>query len=142
MKKYILKSFVIVAFITFTFEACQKDTETTPSTSTADRDKFLGTWSTRSTGAVFGTLNFTMTISAGNSSPAQVVIKNFDNAGETTSTFAYISGSSISIQPQLVGPDSIQGNGTYNSNATLTFDYIVNANDGVHFGNRSATAHK
>jgi len=119
--------------------SCQKDSENNPSTSTADLDKFLGTWITQSTGTS-GTLNFTMTISAGNSSASQVKISNFDAEGTGTFVFGDVSGTSVSLNQTLIGNDTITGSGSYNSNNTLSFSYTIR--DGQTVDVRTATAHK
>jgi hypothetical protein len=138
--KKIFRYLLLFTLLTATFEACQKDNQTTPSTSTPDRDKFLGTWITQSTGPVAGTLNFTMTISAGSSSASQIKISNFDNEGTGTTVFAEVSGNTVSITQTTIGNDVITGSGTYNSNGTLSFTYTIN--DGQTVDNRTATAHK
>ena len=140
MKKNIFKSLLALALIAFIFPGCEKDSDTDPSVVTADRDKFLGTWITTSTGPVHGTLNFTMIISAGTSSASQIVMENFDAEGAGTFVFGGVSGSSVSIQQQVVNGDTIQGSGIYNSNGTLSFTYTFR--DGQTVDNRTASAHK
>jgi hypothetical protein len=137
MRKNIFKIIVLIVLVA-SFDACQKDSENDPSV--PDRDKFLGTWSTHSVGSNPSSLDFTMTITAGSSSASQVLIKNFENEGSSTTTTAEISGSSISIPQQVVNSDTIQGNGTYNSNNTITLNYTMR--DGQTVDNRTATAHK
>ena len=137
------KIFVCFLFVTTfaaTFYSCQKDTQNNPATSTADRDKFLGSWVSQSSGAVHGSLSFTMSITAGNSSASQIRMENFDGEGPGTFVFADISGNSISISRNIVNGDTIQGTGTYNSNNTLGFNYSFR--DGQTVDNRTATAHK
>ncbi len=138
MKKKISHVLLILVMIT-SFDACQKDTTSDPGVATTERDKFLGTWITQSNGTS-GTQNFTMTISAGSSSPSQILIKNFENEGASTTTYAEISGNSISISQQVVASDTIQGSGTYNSNNTLSLNYTLR--DGITVDTRTATAHK
>ena len=140
MKKNILKLFTIAALFSFVFESCQKDSETNPATSTSDRDKFLGTWITSSNGAVHGTLNFSMTITAGTSSASQIKMENFDGEGTGTFVFAEVSGTNAVIQQQVVSGDTIQGSGNYSSNGTFSFTYTFR--DGQTVDNRAATAHK
>ena len=140
MNKHILKSIVLFAVISFVFDACQKDTMDNPATSTTDRDIFLGTWSTTSSGTIHGTLSFSMNITAGASSASQIKIENFDAEGSGTFVLANISGTSVSIQQQVINGDTIQGTGTYNNNNTLSFTYTFR--DGQTVDNRTATAHK
>ena len=140
MKKIIKKSLIALAFISIILPGCEKNSDTDPSVVTTDRDKFLGSWITTSTGPVHGTLNFTMSISAGTSSASQIVMENFDAEGSGTFVFGGISGSSVSIQQQVVNGDTIQGSGMYNANGTLSFTYTFR--DGQTVDNRTATAHK
>ncbi len=136
----IYKLVLFVALVATTFEACQKDSTTDPSVVTSDRDKFLGTWSSQSTGPIAGTLNFTMSITAGSSSASQIKIENFDAEGAGTFVLANISGSSVSIPENIVNGDTIQGSGVFNNNSTISLTYVVK--DGQHTDNRTATAHK
>src|SRR5436190_23035803 len=109
MRKNIFRIIVVMLMIA-SLDACEKDSENDPSVATSDRDKFLGTWITQSNGTS-GTQNFTMTISAGASNASQILIKNFENEGASTTTIAEISGNSISISQQVVASDTIQGSG-------------------------------
>jgi len=141
MKKNIFR-IVLVLLIAGFIDACQKDSTTDPSVTGTDRDKFLGTWITQSSGTS-GTLNFTMTIAAGASSANQVKIANFDLEGSGAYIFADVSGNSLTISlPPLnvIGNDTIEGTGTYNSNNTLSFNYTIRNGQTVDV--RTATAHK
>ena len=139
--KNILKIVLLISVVSLTFYSCQKDDQTdpNPSTSTADRDKFLGTWSTQSNGTS-GPLSFNMTITAGASSASQIKISNFDNEGTGTFVLAEVSGNSVTLTPTLIGNDNITGSGTYNSNNTLSFSYTIS--DGQTVDTRTASAHK
>jgi hypothetical protein len=139
MKKYLLKLFILSALLSLVFVSCEKDSETNPSTSTSDRDKFLGTWITTSHGTQ-PSLSFSMTITAGTSSASQIKMENFDGEGTGTFVFADVSGSNAVIQQQVVNGDTIQGSGTYSSSGTLSFTYTFR--DGQTVDNRTATAHK
>lgn len=139
MKKNILR-ILFITFMIASFDACKKDNQNDPATSTVDRDKFLGTWITTSYGSVHGTLNFTMSITAGASSASQIKMENFDAEGSGTYVLASVSGSSVSIPQNIVNGDTIQGSGTYNSSGTLSFTYTFR--DGITVDNRTATAHK
>jgi hypothetical protein len=139
MKKNIFRVLLMLMAIA-SFNACQKDEENDPVTpGVNERDKFLGTWITTSTGTT-PTISFTMTITAGASSPSQLLIRNFENEGNSTTTIAQISANDISIPNQLINSDSIQGSGTYNSNNTLSLHYTLK--DGQTVDTRTATAHK
>src|SRR5436853_7128028 len=98
MTKRILRFVSFITIFSIALDACQKDTETNPSNSTTDRDKFLGTWLTQSNGTYPAQLNFSMNISAGASSASQIKIENFDGEGSGTFIFAYVSGNSLTIQ--------------------------------------------
>ncbi|HLG34150.1 MAG TPA: hypothetical protein VI757_04660 [Bacteroidia bacterium] len=134
--KWILFVAVTTAGVLFV-TSCAKDDE---SAGGNDRDKFLGAWITTSTGSVSGTLNFTMNITAGSSSPTQIKIENFDAEGSGLFRFADVGGNALSITQQSISGDTISGSGTYNSNNTLSFTYTIR--DGQTVENRTATAHK
>jgi hypothetical protein len=146
MKKNLLRFVILFSIASIVFEACQKDTQDNtpaPTNSSLDRDKFLGTWTTSSTGSVHGTLNFSMSITAGASSSSQIRMENFDGEGNGTFVYANVSGSSLTISQQQVQNDTtdvISGSGTYNTNNTLSFTYTFS--DGQTVDHRTATAHK
>jgi hypothetical protein len=131
------KAVLFILVVSATFFACQQE-DTAPSS--ADRDKFLGTWITHSSGPVHGTLDFTMTITAGTSSAAQIKIENFDEEGSGTFILGEVSGNNVSLTQTTINGDVISGSGSYNSNGTLSFTYTVN--DGQTNDSRTATAHK
>ncbi|MCX6292442.1 MAG: hypothetical protein NT126_11865 [Bacteroidetes bacterium] len=136
--KYFFTFLLISSFI-FMLDGCQKDNNNDPALSTADRDKFLGTWITQSNGTS-GPLSFTMTISSGSSSPAQIKITNFDQEGTGSYVFGDVSGNYVSLSQSIIASDTITGSGSYNSNGTLTFNYTIR--DGQTVDTRTATAHK
>jgi hypothetical protein len=141
MKRRNIYALAVLFMVTATtFFACQKDNQDEISTSTSDRDKFLGTWITQSSGSVHGTLNFTMNITAGNSSASQIKIENFDEEGAGTFVFGDVSGTTVSLTQTTIGGDVITRSGRYSNNGTLSFTYTVN--DGQTIDNRTATAHK
>lgn len=131
------KIFIVFTTLIFFVVSCAKEDDKPLD---SDREKFLGSWITTSTGAVHGTLNFTMTITAGASSPTQIKMENFDQEGTGTFIFGEVGGTAVSIAQQVIGSDTIQGSGSYNSNGTLTFNYSVR--DGQSVDNRTANAHK
>ncbi|MFN8166651.1 MAG: hypothetical protein U0X76_10940 [Bacteroidia bacterium] len=116
--------------------SCEKTDPDQPNS--ADRDKFIGTWYGNSTGTG-GSRSFTLTITSGSSSADQILLKNFDAAGNTTTIYATVSGSSFSFSSQLIGSDTYQGNGSYSS-GNLSFTFSVD--DGQTIDNRSGSAHK
>ena len=124
------QTILVAALISVVINSCKKD-------DAPDRDKFLGTWSVSSNGSVSGPLNWPMTITASNSSPDQILIKDFDLQTGTT-TIASVSGNSFSFSTQHIGSETVQGSGTYNG--TLTFHYT--ADDGQKVDDVNATARK
>jgi hypothetical protein len=118
------------------FISCEKTNPDGPST--ADRDKFIGTWQGNSTG-VGGSRNFNFTISISNSAADQVIFKNFDATGTNASIFATVSGSSFSFVSTLVGLDRYEGTGSL-SNGTLSYNFTVD--DGQTIENRTGNAHQ
>ena len=119
----------------FYFTGCEKDDNTV---STSDRDKFTGTWSAESSGSG-GTRNFTLTITASNSSPDQIIMENFDQAGDNTFIPATVSGNSVSLVRTNISGEYYEGSGTY-SNQKLNFTFTVD--DGQTIEHRTCTAHK
>jgi hypothetical protein len=104
-----------------------------------DRDKFLGLWKASSDGPSGG-VNFNMTITASNSSESQVFMENFDALGNGTYVSATVTGNSIFIPRNLVHSDTIQGDGLYHRDETLSFNYEVR--DGQTVESRTATARR
>jgi hypothetical protein len=128
---------ILACFLLFSLAAC---TEDEPMTGGSDRDKYIGSWNVSSNGSQSGHLTYTMDIVAGNSSPAQVIMKNFDFQGTQTNTVAEVDGNTIAIlnnPPQVFGNDTIAGHGTY-SNNQITFSYTVR--DGITTDVVTATA--
>ena len=135
MKNSFRKIFAIAAVVSVMIAACQKDEP--GGTTTTDRDKFLGTWKVIAKDSQ-GQYNYQMTITASNSGADQILIDNFD-AHPGTKAIASISGNNISIGPQTLSGDQVNGSGTY-SNGTITLHYIVE--DGITTEDVTATATK
>lgn len=121
----------ILSIILITLSACEKTDEQVP---VADRDKFIGTWDGQSTG-VNGPRNFSLIISASNSDPAQILMRNFD--GGTGVVYASVSGNVFSIPSQQVSAETISGSGNYSGNS-LSFSFTVD--DGQTTEARTGTA--
>jgi hypothetical protein len=81
-----------------------------------------------------------MTITASNSSESQVFMENFDALGNGTYVSATVTGNSIFIPRNLVHSDTIQGDGLYHRDETLSFNYEVR--DGQTVESRTATARR
>ena len=132
-----MKRFLLACFLCFVMASC---TDEEPLPGSNDREKFLGTWNVSANGSQSGHLAYTIEIIAGNSSPEQVVMKNFDFQGNGTSTLAEVDGNSLAIlnsPPQVFGNDTIAGTGSYN-NDQITFNYTVR--DGITTDVVTATA--
>jgi hypothetical protein len=138
MKKNISgKLIALMMLVVVMISSCEKNTDT--GTSTADRDKFIGSWNCTTTGPSTGTRTFTLTIMASNSASDQIIMKNFDQAGTNTSIFANVSGNDLSIVSTQVNGDLYQGIGSI-SNGTISFTFTVD--DGQTIENRTGTASK
>jgi len=132
---------VLVTMMIAVLNSCTKEDNGPDSTGT-DRDKFIGSWQGSSTGTL-PAQNFNVTITAGSSSPSQILIDNFDNIGSGKKVIADISGNDISITGvplNIINGDTIDGSGTYNSNNTMTFHYTWR--DGQTVDNRTANLHR
>lgn len=133
-----IKKFLVLIFTgsVLFLVSCEKSTD---GPNTLDREKFLGLWKASSFGPG-GDVNFNMTITASNSAENEVLMENFDALGNGTYVSASVSGSSVFIPRNLVHSDTIQGEGSYQSNETLSFSYEVR--DGQTVENRTATARR
>src|SRR5688572_12338360 len=110
-----MKRLLFVCFLSFALASC---TDEDPLPGSNDREKFLGTWNVSANGSQSGHLAYTIEIIAGNSSPEQVVMKNFDFQGNNTSTLAEVGGNSLAIlnsPAQVFGNDTIAGTGSYSN---------------------------
>ena len=131
MKIFNRLSAIIIVCLLIVITGCEK---TEPDITTADRDKFIGTWDGQSDGPN-GHRNFSLIITASNSAPDQVKMENFD--GGNGIVFANISGNLLSIPSQMVSSETIEGSGTL-SGVTITFSFSLD--DGQTIENRTATA--
>ncbi len=92
-----------------------------------DRDKFIGTWDGESNGSG-GQRYFNLIITASNSSPDEILMKNFD--GGTGTVVAVVSGNLFSISSQLISGETIEGDGSFSDNA-LAFTFTIDDGQGV-----------
>lgn len=144
MKKNQLLLSVLLFSVLSVLYSCEKNsTEDGPTT--ADREKFLGTWQGVSNGTVNGQLNWNMVITASNSAPDQILMDNFDGVGNGVKIIASVSGNSITIPGAPLNVisatnDTITGSGSYNSNNTLSFNFTVK--DGQTTDFRTGSAHQ
>ncbi len=125
---------VMIIFLSI-LSGCEK---TEPDVAANDRDKFIGIWNAESFGSG-GTRNFTLTITASNSSSDQVLMQNFDGGGSNTFVPATIEGDSLSIIRTVVSGETIEGSGIY-SGGDLSFNFTIDDGQGVE--NRTCTASK
>ena len=138
MQKLLFSFYGIMIFSSLLMlNACEKS-ETGPNST--DREKILGIWKMTSTGSVGGTINSNINITASVSAPDQVLIENFDGEGSGTYVIASIDGSSIFISQNIIASDTIQGQGAYHADNTLSFTFSVK--DGQTTDNRTATARR
>jgi hypothetical protein len=114
-----MKRLAVAIFCSVLLYACAKDEVITD-----DRSKFLGTWNIDATGSTSGHLAYSIEITASNASPTEILMKNFDFQGNSTTTKAETEGNTISIGSQIVNGNTISGSGSY-SNNHLTFNYTV-----------------
>jgi len=134
MKGKIRITLLLLALVT-AFSSCEK---TDPEISTADRDKFIGSYQCVSTGPG-GTRNFNMTITPSNSAPDQVLMENFDLSGSGTYIPANISGSNLSMVTTTIAGEIYEGYGVL-SGDRITFNFTLD--DGQTVETRTATADK
>ncbi len=132
-QKKIFAVFILTVITLIT--GCEK-TET--DISTTDREKFIGVWRAQSIGPG-GNRNFTLTITASNSAPDQVLMQNFDGGGTNTFIPASIVSSSLSIIRTVVSGETIEGFGSY-SGGDLSFNFTID--DGQSVESRTCTAQK
>ena len=134
MRKRILL-FTSLSLFAGGFYGCEPDDGVDP---TVDRSDYLGQWSGSSDGPIGGPINFTMTITASNSSPDGIIMQNFDGYGQGTYVIASVEGGNISIPRNIIGSDTLQGSGSYRSDGTLSFNFTIS--DGQDVDQRTATA--
>lgn len=116
--KFALATFVVSMIVT----SCAKE-EGDNDIITLPRDKFIGTWQVTSTGTNSGVQYWNLIIEPASASAAeQVVMRNFDQQGNSTTVFADVSGNDLLIPGTVVGNVTVEGTG-YLSGALLTLDY-------------------
>lgn len=133
MKKTHLLAVIFITSLALT--SCEK---TEPDVSTADREKFLGTWNAVSqTTAGAAIRNFQMIINASNSAPEQIIIKGFDGGSINSNLPAEVSGNNVSLITTVISNETISGTGVMTGD-TLRFDFSVD--DGQTIENRICKA--
>lgn len=116
--------FITIATLTV-LSSCTKEDETTTSD---DRDSFVGSWVTAESSQQFGNTSFTISISKSATDKENVIIKNFYNLGSSASTIAKVSGSSVTVTSQQVSAQNISGSGSRSGNK-INWTYYTD--DGV-----------
>jgi hypothetical protein len=138
-KKRLAAMAIFAVSLAMFVNACTKSEDPV---STSDRDKFLGLWQCTSTCTQSSSSPFNMTISAGNSSPEQILMDNFDGRG--VKVIAYVSGANFSITGvpiNIFSGDTIDGTGSYNSSTgKIAMNFTVK--DGQTTDQCSASGHK
>jgi hypothetical protein len=129
MKKFKKVLILLIGVLVFA-TSCEKTDEGPVD----DRDKFIGTWNGQSDGPG-GHRNFTLVITAGNSSEDQIKMQGFD--GGSGAVFATVSGNLFSIPSQLISGETIQGDGNFSSDE-LNFSFTID--DGQSVENRTGKA--
>ena len=129
-----ISALIMVATLLF-ITGCEK---TEPEVTTADRDKFIGSWSGTSTGQG-GPRSFNMTIRASNSAPDQVLMEEFDGLAAGTYVKASVSGNLITIISTSISGETYEGSGNL-SGTTISFTFTID--DGQTVENRTASVHK
>ena len=116
------KLFVTALTISLILAACAKE-DGSNDVVTLPRDKFIGTWHVTSHGTNSGNQFWDLIIDPASASAAeQVVMKNFDQQGDSTTVYADVSGTDLLIPSMVVGTVTVEGTGSLNG-ATLTLDY-------------------
>jgi hypothetical protein len=139
MNRKIARFFILAVSFALLLDACSK---TEDPINTSDREKFLGYWYCTSACTQNPSSSFNMNITAGNSSPDQIVMENFDGRG--VKVIGYVSGSSFSIPgapTNVFSGDTISGSGSYNS-STSKISISFTVRDGQTVDQCSASGHK
>jgi hypothetical protein len=89
------------------------------------RDNFTGTWTVNETSSLYGTNNYTVTISYDPNNSTQVLISNFYHFGMEFNAYAITTINSITIPQQEVCNHNVQGTGQRDKNK-ITWNYTVN----------------
>lgn len=123
MKKRInVRSAIALLIISIIAVSCAKE-EGDEDIVTLPRDKFIGTWHVSSHGSNSGDQFWDLVIEPASAAAAkQIVMKNFDQQGNSTTVYADVSGSNLLIPGTVVGAVTVEGTG-YLSGALLTLDY-------------------
>ncbi|HNQ13409.1 MAG TPA: hypothetical protein PKH65_05445 [Bacteroidia bacterium] len=117
-----LLKYGLLVMIILGLSSCAEEDNPVPSAD--DRDKLVGTWTCKET-VTGGPITFFEVNFQKQGSIDTMVMKNFNNLGNTTSTLCVVIGNSITIPFQNVTLVSLQGSGTYSGgvvNMTYTAD--------------------
>ncbi|MFC2111129.1 hypothetical protein ACFLQ5_01615 [Bacteroidota bacterium] len=128
MKKITKLFFTIIIITTIMFSACDPDDED-PILNTSDY--YVGTWLAEETSTLYpDPITFTVEIKADAITEGQVFIYNFYHLGnaDADKVTAITSSSSITISPQTVCNNVINGEGTLSGNKIMWSYYV---NDGA-----------
>ena len=134
--KYLGISLIILS--TLYFSSCKKD-DNTKQDGSDDRDKFVRSWACSESSQQQGNSNYTIIISNDVTTSNQILVKNFYNLGNTTSSVMIVDGNNVTIASQNVSGNVLHGSGHYNSSSSLTFNFT--ADDGITVDTVSLSAH-
>lgn len=114
------------------FSSCQpdEDDETTP---TAERDKFLGTWTCREDSKDNGSSTFTVHIRESATGKEYISIENLYNFGFQHKANAVISGNgaTFAIPSQKISGNMVSGSGSLQGTSTINMNYTVDDGAGT-----------
>lgn len=130
---------VITIGATVFLTSCEKD-DNSPGSSSDDRDKYIGAWTCNETSTQYGPSTYTITISKDVTSANKIKAQNFYHLGSTAYIFIIVDGNNMTINQEVISPDTLNGSGTYNSNNTLSFSFTNH--DGQTVDNVTVAAHK
>ena len=129
----------VVAALMLFISSCEKE-DSAPESGSDDRAKYLGNWICNETSAQHGSSTYTITISKDVTTSDKIKAQNFYQLGNSAYVFMIVDGNNMTIQQQVISPDTLSGSGTYNSNTTLSFNFTNR--DGQTLDNVTVTAHR
>lgn len=125
LKNY-LKQLIIVITSSLLIISCAPEDSATP-TPTDVRDKIIGTYSCEETENSSNITSFDIYIRKNSATTDGIIISNFYNIGSQYDVNATLSGSSVSINSQVVNGFRISGSGNFNGTNKINFSYTVQA---------------
>ena len=141
MKSFPIKKIIILFLATgaLYFSSCKKD-DSSPQTSSDDRDKYLGTWTCDETIQGGPSATYTIVVSKDVTSSTKIKAERFYNLASGAFTFIVVDGNNMTIQSQQVSGYTLLGSGTFNNSSSMTFNFT--SNDGIQVDTVHINAHK